>query len=46
VPAHVVYNPTPPVKPVAKKAAGCLGILIGVVALTPAICLLVVAALQ
>ena len=46
VPAHVVYNPTPPVKPVAKKAAGCLGILVGVVALTPAICLLVVAAIR
>ena len=27
-PAHVVYNPTPPVKPAAKKASvGCLGVL-------------------
>jgi serine/threonine protein kinase len=46
VPAHVVYNPTPPVKPVAKKAAGCLGVLVGLVALTPPLCLLVVTALH
>jgi serine/threonine-protein kinase len=26
-PAHVVYNPTPPVKPVAKKSVGCLSVL-------------------
>jgi len=45
-PSHVVYNPTPPVKPVAKKAGGCLGVLIGVVALTPALCLLVATALR
>jgi eukaryotic-like serine/threonine-protein kinase len=25
--AHVVYNPTPPVKPVAKRSMGCLGVL-------------------
>jgi len=45
-PAHVVYNPTPPVKPVAKKAGGCLGVLVGLVALTPALCLLVATALH
>jgi hypothetical protein len=43
--AHV-YNPTPPVKPAQKRAAGCLGILAGTVALTPALYLLVAAALQ
>jgi serine/threonine-protein kinase len=26
-PPHVVYNPTPPVKPVAKKATGCVSVL-------------------
>ena len=46
VPAHAVYNPAPPVKPAAKKAAGCLGILVGVFALMPAVCLLVVTALH
>ena len=25
--AHVVYNPAPPVKPMAKKSMGCLGVL-------------------
>jgi eukaryotic-like serine/threonine-protein kinase len=35
-PVQAVYNPTPPVRPVAKKAAGCLGILVGALALTPA----------
>ncbi|HSP08460.1 MAG TPA: serine/threonine-protein kinase [Candidatus Dormibacteraeota bacterium] len=28
VPAQVVYNPTPPVKPAARKATGCLGVLV------------------
>ena len=46
VPAHAVYNPAPPVKPAAKKAAGCLGIFVGVFALMPAVCLLVVTALH
>jgi serine/threonine-protein kinase len=46
VPAHAVYNPTPPVKPTAKKASGCLGVLVGLVALTPALCLLVLTALH
>jgi serine/threonine-protein kinase len=41
-PAQAVYNPAPPVKPVAKKASGCLGILAGVLGLTAAICVLVV----
>ena len=40
-PAHVVYNPAPPVKPVAKKAGGCLGVLVGALALTPGLCLLI-----
>jgi serine/threonine protein kinase len=35
--AQAVYNPAPPVKPVAKKASGCLGILAGVVVLAPAL---------
>ena len=40
--AHVqaVYNPAPPVKPTAKKASGCLGVLAGVLALAPALWLL------
>src|SRR6266705_6794932 len=25
--AHVVYNPTPPVKPVAKKSVGCISVI-------------------
>jgi len=24
---HVVYNPTPPVKPVAKKSVGCISVV-------------------
>ena len=31
-PVQAVYNPAPPVKPVAKKAAGCLSVLGGVCA--------------
>jgi serine/threonine-protein kinase len=46
VPAQAVYNPTPPVKPVAKKTAGCLGILVGMLALTPALYLLYATALH
>ena len=45
-PAHVVYNPTPPVKPAAKKASGCLGTLLGAFALTPALYLLIATALH
>jgi serine/threonine protein kinase len=39
-PAQAVYNPAPPVKPTAKKASGCLGVIAGVLALTPALLLL------
>jgi serine/threonine protein kinase len=39
-PAQGVYNPAPPVKPTAKKASGCLGVIAGVLALTPALLLL------
>ncbi len=42
-PVQAVYNPAPPVKPVVKKASGCLGVIAGVLALAPA--LYVVAAL-
>ncbi len=31
------YNPAPPVKPVAKKASGCLGVIAGALALAPAL---------
>jgi eukaryotic-like serine/threonine-protein kinase len=34
VPAHVVYNPTPPAKPTTKKATGCLGVLVGIAGLS------------
>jgi hypothetical protein len=34
-PAQAVYNPAPPVKQVAKKASGCLGVIAGILALTP-----------
>jgi serine/threonine protein kinase len=34
-PVQSVYNPTPPVRPVAKKAAGCLGIIGGAIGLLP-----------
>jgi serine/threonine-protein kinase len=44
-PVHV-YNPTPPVKPVAKKVGGCLGILVGVVALAPAVFVLIATGLH
>jgi serine/threonine-protein kinase len=32
IPPHVVYNPTPPVKPVAKKSMSCLSVIAGLVA--------------
>src|SRR6266446_6631776 len=32
-PVQSVYNPTPPVKPVAKKTSGCMGMIGGVIAL-------------
>jgi hypothetical protein len=33
IPIQAAYNPTPPVKPVTRKAAGCLGVLIGTLGL-------------
>jgi serine/threonine protein kinase len=45
-PAHAVYNPAPPVRPVAKKATGCMGIIAGALALMPALYLLVANALH
>jgi serine/threonine protein kinase len=45
-PAHVIYNPTPPVKPAAKKTAGCLGVLVGIAGLAPALYLLGAATLS
>ena len=39
-PVQVAYNPTPPVKPVAKQSAGCLNVLVGAIALTAALLLL------
>jgi hypothetical protein len=32
-PVQSVYNPTPPVRPVAKKTSGCLGIIAGALSL-------------
>src|SRR5712664_624394 len=34
-PVQSVYNPTPPVRPVAKKTAGCMGIVGGALGLVP-----------
>jgi serine/threonine protein kinase len=42
-PLQAVYNPTPPVRPAAKKATGCLGMIVGALALTPALYLLIAA---
>jgi serine/threonine protein kinase len=36
-----VYNPTPPVKPAAKKTTGCMSILIGALGLAPIVWVLV-----
>jgi hypothetical protein len=44
--AQVVYNPAPPVKPTAKKAAGCLGVLVGIGGLSALAGLLAAAALH
>jgi eukaryotic-like serine/threonine-protein kinase len=43
VPVQVAYNPTPPVKPVAKQSTGCLGVLVGAISLTAALALLAAA---
>ncbi len=45
-PAQAVYNPTPPVRPAAKKATGCLGVVLLAIAMMPAFCLLLVASLH
>jgi serine/threonine-protein kinase len=39
IPSQVAYNPTPPVKPVAKQSTGCLGVLIGTISLAAALAL-------
>src|SRR5882762_9227359 len=39
VPVQVAYNPTPPVKPLAKEATGCLKVIIGAIALTSVLAL-------
>jgi hypothetical protein len=44
--AQAVYNPTPPVRPVTKKAAGCLGLLVGAFALTPALMIVLAVSLR
>lgn len=42
-PPQAVYNPTPPVRPAAKKATGCMGVLVGALTIAPALYLLVAA---
>ena len=44
-PPHAVYNPTPPVKPVAKKATGCVSVLGVLLALAATAAILAGAAL-
>jgi serine/threonine protein kinase len=39
VPAQAVYNPTPPVKPVVKQSAGCMGTLVGTLSLAALVAL-------
>ncbi|HKW59149.1 MAG TPA: serine/threonine-protein kinase [Candidatus Dormibacteraeota bacterium] len=46
IPPHVVYNPTPPVKQVAKKSMGCLSVIGGLVALAATAAILVAALLR
>jgi serine/threonine protein kinase len=41
VPLQAVYNPAPPVKPVAKKTAGCMSVLVGAIGLAPLLWVLV-----
>src|SRR5882672_7010052 len=43
VPVQVAYNPTPPVKPVAKQSAGCLSVLVWAISLSAALALLAAA---
>jgi serine/threonine protein kinase len=41
LPPQAVYNPTPPVKPVAKKTTGCMSILLVALGLAPLVWVLV-----
>src|SRR6202521_200239 len=41
MPPQAVYNPAPPVKPVAKKTTGCMSILLVVLGLAPLVWILV-----
>jgi serine/threonine protein kinase len=41
LPPQAVYNPTPPVKPVAKKSTGCMGVLLVALGLAPLVWVLV-----
>jgi serine/threonine protein kinase len=43
VPVQVAYNPTPPVKPVAKQSAGCLNVIVCAIAVTTTLALLAAA---
>jgi hypothetical protein len=43
VPQQPVYNPAPPVKPVVKQSAGCMGVLVAALTLAALIGLLAVA---
>jgi eukaryotic-like serine/threonine-protein kinase len=45
-PVQSVYNPTPPVRPAAKKTAGCMGIIAGALGLVPLVWALVAALLH
>jgi serine/threonine-protein kinase len=45
-PVQSVYNPTPPVRPVAKKTAGCLAMIGGALGLVPLVWALVAALLH
>ncbi len=45
-PVQSVYNPTPPVRPVAKKTAGCMGLIGGALGLVPLALALVAAVLR
>src|SRR4029077_9984621 len=45
-PVQSVYNPTPPVRPVAKKTSSCLGIIAGALGLLPLGAILISALLR
>jgi protein kinase-like protein len=40
---QAIYNPTPPVRPVAKKSAGCLGVMVLMLVLVPLLAMAVAA---